>query len=112
MLEEWSPLQIFKWSIVISTVVNIIIQIIFLVNNLDVPYVALLCGLLIVFFVFALIGAWFEQLHATLIAATGLLVVAILAFIQYPAIIEFVLFLLMVAIVYGFAYLLWKQQNS
>lgn len=71
ILEDWPTIKIYKFTVLLTCVVNIVVQALFLLTNLDVPYVVVLSSLFILFYLFTFFAAYYEHCLGVLLGGTG-----------------------------------------
>lgn len=71
IIEDWPTIKIYKFTVLLSCLVNIVIQALFILTNLDVTYVVVLSSLFIVFYLITFFAAYYEHLLGVLLGGTG-----------------------------------------
>lgn len=71
ILEDWPTIRIYKFTVLLTCIVNIVIQALFILTNLDVLYVVVLSSLFIVFYLITFFAAYYEHCLGVLLGGTG-----------------------------------------
>ena len=71
ILEDWPTIKIYKYTVIVTCLVNIIIQALFVLTNLDVVYVVVLSSLFIVLYLFTAAASFYEHCLGVLLGGTG-----------------------------------------
>ena len=99
-----------KWSIIISSCINFVIFILSLIfaDHLPATFV-IFCIIGLICFVCAALGAFQENILFLLISGIGLSIITIFGIVGEANPLAFILYTILIAIIFVFAYMLYKK---